>query len=224
MLETPAQRLARWRKERNAKRKRAGRLRKLVARLNARVKKLNAAIKRATSTEVPPMVDGGWHPGATRVQVQGGIGKYLHVPAKLVWHTTEGSSLPSYSGSHPHFTLNPKTGQLWQHISIASGAMALLHPTGTVETNRAHAIQVELIGRAAETGGWPASYYERIAKLARWIEAHGGVRRDCTVGFSNTPHRLTDQGWLSYSGHLGHQHVPHNTHWDPGSFRIQEVL
>lgn len=224
MSETPAERLARWRRERNLKRKRATRLRNIVAGLNARIKKLNAAIRRATTPTVPPVVDGGWHPEATRTQVQSGIGSFLNVPAKLVWHTTEGSSLPVYSGSHPHFTLNPKTGQLWQHISIRSGAMALKHPAGTVETNRAHAIQVELIGFAKDTGVWPASYYQNIARLARWIEAHAGVRRDSTVQFSNVPHRLTDQAWLSYSGHLGHQHVPVNDHWDPGSFRIGEVI
>lgn len=173
-----------------------------------------------------PGIENGWHPDATRTQVQGGIGAYLNVPAKLVWHTTEGVSLPAYSGTHPHFTLNPKTGQLWQHIPIHSGAMALENDAGGVETNRAHAIQVELIGYAAQTQGWSDADYANVAKLARWIEKHAGVARRCAVDFHSASSvvRLSGSAWLAYAGHLGHQHVPENAHWDPGLFKIEKVI
>lgn len=183
--------------------------------------------KNRPDQHVPGIVDGGWHPGAERNQVLSGIGTYLDVPPKLVWHTTEGFGLPTYSGSHPHFTLDPKTGKLWQHISIRSGAMALRNLRGSVETNRAHAIQVELIGFARQTPGWSDAAYANIAKLARWIEKHAGVKRASSVRFGgagNLPPRLSGSAWYGYAGHLGHQHVPEQDHWDPGQLVISRVL
>lgn len=177
--------------------------------------------------EQVPGISNGWHPNASRVQTQPGIGEYLSVPAKLVWHTTEGSSLPQYSGSHPHFTLNPQTGALYQHVPIFSGAYALRNLPGGVETNRARAIQVELIGFASQTQGWSDVAYERIARLARWIEKHAGVERRCGVRFGgsgNLPSRLSGSAWLGYKGHIGHQHIPEQDHWDPGAFQIDDVI
>lgn len=209
--------LARMRRNRKAYRTlrtRAKRSARLVRRLRRRI----------MGAQVPGVVDGGWHPHATRIQVQGGIGAFLNVPAKLVWHTTEGFGLPAYSGSHPHFTLDPASGKLWQHIPVTSGAMTLKNASGGVETNRAHAIQVELIGFAGETPDWPASDYREVAELARWIEKHTAVKRRCSVRFEARHHSLSGQEWLDYSGHIGHQHVPENDHWDPGQFRIGEVI
>lgn len=181
------------------------------------------ATKGDDSIEVPPIEDGGWHPDARRVGVVAGIGP-LQGPHKIVWHTTEGYGLPSYSGSNPHFTLDPKTGTLYQHQDVRQGARALQNLSGGVETNRQGAIQVELIGFASQTGSWTEQAYEHVADLARWIEAHCQVKRECSVTFSNTPHRMSASQWNSYNGHCGHQHVPENSHWDPGSFRINDVI
>lgn len=164
-----------------------------------------------------------WHLGAKRVPYPD-AGPYTPAAPKIVWHTTEGSSLPVYSGSAPHFTFNPETGSLWQHIPINRAAKSLEHPPGTVETNHANCVQVELIGFAKDTGHWSDAAYARIAKLARWIETNHDVPSRCTVTFSNTPTRLTPAAWLAYAGHCGHQHVPNNRHWDPGAFRIELVL
>lgn len=166
-----------------------------------------------------------WHPGAKRV-IYSDIGPFMDVPAKIVWHTIEGNHLPRYQNSHPHFTLDPRTGDLWQHSPINRGTKTLKNLGGGVETNRAHAIQIELFGFAKDTADWPDRYYEEIADLARWIERNGNVQRRCTVDFRVTPHhrRLSGEGWLRYAGHLGHQHVPENDHWDPGAFRIDKVL
>jgi hypothetical protein len=158
--------------------------------------------------------------------------------AKLCWHTTEGVSLPSYSGSAPHFTFNPKTGKLWQHVPLNRASKSLEHPTGTVETNHANVIQVELIGYAGastegkypsyEVRNWTTADYARIAKLARWIEANAGVKRQSSVRFgaypNDLPARLSPVEWLRYEGHLGHQHVPNNHHGDPGAFKIALVI
>lgn len=164
-----------------------------------------------------------WHPDAKRVPYSD-AGPYVAAAPKIVWHTTETQGLPIYSGSAPHFTFNPATGSLWQHIPINRSAKSLEHPSGTVETNHANCVQVELIGYAKDTGEWPASQYARIAKLARWIEANHGVPSTCGVNFVSGTLHLPDSTWLSYAGHLGHQHVPNNHHWDPGLFKIGLVL
>lgn len=167
-----------------------------------------------------------WHPEAIRVPCAD-AGSFIGVPPRLVWHTVEGYGLPSYRGSAPHFTLSIKTGQLWQHVPVDRASSALIHPPG-VETNHAHAIQVELTDAfARDSQDWPALAYARIARLARWIEQNAGVARESTVTFGpsfNLPPRMTAKEWLAYRGHCGHQHVPGNAHWDPGAFNINLVL
>src|SRR3954468_17328994 len=106
-----------------------------------------------------------WHPDAVR-RTHIDAGGFQGGGRKLVWHTTEGSSLPNYGGSAPHFTLDPRDGRLWQHIPLDHGARAL-EPGGP---NFWNAIQVELIGNAKDTQTWSGTSYARIAKLARWIE------------------------------------------------------
>lgn len=167
-----------------------------------------------------------WHLDAKRVPYSDAGPLIMSAPARIVWHTTEGVSLPVYSGSAPHFTLNPKTGELWQHIPINRCAKSLVNAPGGVETNRQHAVQVELIGSAKDTQDWPRAWYSEIADLARWIEKNAGVSRRCGVKFVGGGHtnHMTAAEWTNYRGHCGHQHVPENLHWDPGLFRIDWVL
>lgn len=184
---------------------------------------------------VPGVVDGGWHPRAIRVPYSD-AGGFVAAGAKCLWHTTEGVGLPQYVGDAPHFTLDPKTGSLWQHMPITRAAKALEHHAGTVETNHAHAIQTELIaisdaGSAAGRAhpercvkNFTDGDYARIAALGRWIEKWGGVPRTCGVTFTNEHHSLADDAWIAYRGHCGHQHVPHNVHWDPDGLLIRKVL
>ena len=80
-----------------------------------------------------------WHPQAVR-RIHINAGGFQGGGHKIVWHTTEGSSLPNYGGSAPHFTLDPANGRLWQHIPLDRAARALkaggpelleCHPSGT---------------------------------------------------------------------------------------------
>ena len=175
-----------------------------------------------------------WHPRATR-RTQIDAGGFEGGGHKIVWHTTEGTSLPNYGGSSPHFTLDPADGGLWQHIPLNRAARALM----AGGPNFWNTVQVELIGYAdtavAKTRGtpgravvnWPDGHYHRIAELARWIESNFGVPRKCTVDFvgnGHTAHLASLEAVKSYAGHLGHQHVNGNTHWDPGLFKIKLVL
>ena len=147
-----------------------------------------------------------WHPNAVR-RVHIDAGGFQGGGHKIVWHTTETSNLPNYGGSAPHFTLDPATGRLWQHIPLNHAARAL--------------------GFAKQSHTWPVARYKRIAKLARWIEANFAVPRKVQVVFKGngaTPHLASREAFKSYAGHIGHQHVPGNDHWDPGKFRVDLVL
>jgi hypothetical protein len=199
-----------------ARRKRAvGRAENALAKARGQLQKAQASVPKPPSGAL-------WHPRAARAP-HIDSGSFAGGGRKIVWHTTEGSSLPNYGGSAPHFTLNPQTGQLWQHIPLNRAARALAHPSGP-ETNRANAIQVELIGFAKDTGNWSAGAYANIAELARWIEAAFGVPRRTGVQFTVPATRLSGNSFFGYAGHIGHAHVPGNDHWDPGKFRIDLVV
>ncbi|HEX6713527.1 MAG TPA: peptidoglycan-binding domain-containing protein, partial [Thermoleophilaceae bacterium] len=173
-----------------------------------------------------------WHPEAVRRR-HDDAGGFMGGGRKLVWHTTEGSSLPNYGRSAPHFTLDPADGRLWQHIPLDRAARALM----AGGPNFWNTVQVELIGWAdtqeAKKHGrqsravvnWTDAEYARIARLARWIEANFDVPRKCSVEFvSHTAHLASLDAVKRYSGHIGHQHINGNTHWDPGLFKIAKVL
>jgi hypothetical protein len=168
-------------------------------------------------------------PGVERV-MGNHAGTFVPSPPKLVWHTTEGSSVEGAIGafrqhnSWPHFTLDPKSGRLVQHLPMNRAGRALEHRSGTVETNRAHVIQVELVGFAKDSAGLSGERYERIARLARQIEAAVGVPRHAFATFTLSGQRLSDSAWVHGAGHCGHQHVPHNNHTDPGALRMDLVL
>jgi hypothetical protein len=175
-----------------------------------------------------------WHPDAVR-RIHRDAGGFEGGGHKLVWHTTEGSSLPNYGGDAPHFTLDPQDGRLWQHIPLNHAGRALM----AGGPNFWNAIQVELIGWADTTEAkkhgmlkravvnWTDAEYARVAKLARWIETNFDVPRKCSVHFvgnGHTAHLASLDAVKRYSGHLGHQHVNGNSHWDPGLFKIGLVL
>jgi hypothetical protein len=173
-----------------------------------------------------------WHPKAVR-RIHIDAGGFEDGGRKLVWHTTEGTSLPDYGGSSPHFTLDPADGRLWQHIPLNRAARALM----AGGPNFWNTVQVELIGYAdtalAERRGtpdravanWPDRHYDAIAELARWIETNFGVPRRCSVEFTtHTAHLASLDAVRRYAGHLGHQHVTGNEHWDPGLLKIKRVL
>jgi N-acetyl-anhydromuramyl-L-alanine amidase AmpD len=163
-----------------------------------------------------------WHPNAVR-RIHSDAGGFQSGGRKLVWHTTETSNLPNYGGSAPHFTLDPANARLWQHIPLNRAARALKGGG----PNFWNTVQVELIGFARESHTWPDARYQEIAKLARWIEANFGVPRKCSVQFVGSG-QIAHLGSLDavnrHEGHLGHQHVDGNNHWDPGRLKIDLIL
>jgi lysozyme family protein len=156
-----------------------------------------------------------------------GIGPFTDGPFKIIHHTTEGGSasgaIATYkeTRNYPHFTVEEDA--VYQHVDTNSAVTALEHPSGTVETNRSHAIQIELVGFA----GKPKSRnsLRTMAALCRWLEEQHDIPTVWPNGFPyppvngqrpNVPFNRDSTNWRTKGGHYGHCHVPNNTHWDPG--------
>ena len=168
-------------------------------------------------------------PGVERVPGNH-AGTFVPSPPKLVWHTTEGSSIEGAIGAYrqhnswPHFTLDPQTGQLVQHLPLNRAGRSLEHRCGTVETNRAHAIQVELVGLAKESSAWNSARYEQIARLARQIEAAVGVPRRAFATFTPTGQQLSTPPGCMGQATAATSTSPTTTTPIPGALRIDLVL
>jgi hypothetical protein len=170
-----------------------------------------------------------WYPAADRSRpawTDGG--SILGGRPKLLWHDTETSSVPSYSsGSFPHFTVDPKTGKVWQHIPVSRAARALKNRDGGCQTNRWRVIQVEIIGFVNKV-----PYHPALGELARWARVEHDVPASCGVrrlpyddSYGSTSVRLSCGQWESYSGHCYHMSAPENDHGDPGDpFPMDQIL
>ncbi len=168
-----------------------------------------------------------WYPGA-KVSPGTSAGSMAGGGHKIVLHTTEGPTLDgAVSTLHavnacPQFAIDPKSGAVVQFMALNEAGRALEHPSGP-ETNRANAIQIEMVGYSKDTPGWPDSYYANVAKLTRWIAGAWGVPRKAANFGVGVP-RMSGAAFYAFAGYCGHEHVPGNSHWDPGDFRIAELV
>lgn len=161
-------------------------------------------------------------------------------------HTTETSGWPGYAGwtTNPHGTIMPTPNvgvTIRQHIPLNRASFSLRNLSGGVETNRDFTFQWELIG-TSEKGGpgyyWPGaddvvllSIYKQLIKPLS--EAYDIPIKAITFqaypasygakGITNKV-RLSGAAFDTYSGWLGHQHVPENVHGDPGSFPWDRMI
>ena len=177
-------------------------------------------------------------------------GRYTSGPYKGLLHTTETRSLPSYGSgaSAPHFTILPDLGRrrmtYYQHYDTARPARALRNLSGGVQTNGDSVIQIELVGTCdpaylRKYGGcilWPSAptwALDGVKRLMVWLE---DVHRIPAVSTSRpwVPYprsyangggqRMGQSEWDRFAGWCGHQHVPENTHGDPGNINIGYLL
>lgn len=183
-----------------------------------------------------------WYPLATKDQLTDSGGFLEAFQWRGVLHTTEGRTYAGARSAYvakrvaPHFTCSFETGtfKVWQHIPLNRAARALAHPAGTVETNRARCIQIEIVASAARAGTLQREYLDGIGRLMRWIESNTGISRSALKFFSDqdgiilarasSPVRLSSTAWTNFNGWCGHQHVPHNDHWDPGDIDIDYLM
>ncbi|WP_372344760.1 hypothetical protein [Streptomyces sp. KL116D] len=170
----------------------------------------------------------------------------------IVWHSTEGTGLPTYSGGAeaPNFTAAPdfanKRIKWFQHFDFDVSARALVNKAGGVETNTLNACQVEIVGTCdpATHAKWKKAGYSHLytpelpdwairdlAAFAKWANASHGVPLTSGVTFKaypssygNSSVRMGNASWNNFKGHCGHQHVPENDHGDPGALPMAAIL
>lgn len=191
------------------------------------------------------------YPGASQAyRYQGVYGGDSMESNVIVWHTTEGTSLPAYDGGGeaPNFTAVPdfKAKRLvwYQHFDFDTSSRALVNKAGGVETNTLNVCQIEIVGTCdpathKKWGSTPHLYTPELpdwairdlAAFAKWAnEQHGvplfsGLTFKAYPGsYGNSDVRMTAARWNAFRGHCGHQHVPENLHGDPGAFPMAEIL
>lgn len=192
------------------------------------------------------------YPGASTAYWYGS--KYPGSPMEtnvVVWHTTEGTSLPDYSGGSeaPNFTARPdfmaKRLVWYQHFDFDASARALVNAVGGVETNTLNVCQVEIVGTCdpashKKWGSMPHLYTPELpdwairdlAAFAKWAHDNHGVPLTSGVTFKAYPGsygtsngvRMSSSTWNNFTGHCGHQHVPENLHGDPGLLPMATIL
>lgn len=172
-----------------------------------------------------------WHPRAIDASANRLGGSFIGVAPKIVLHTVEGSGRYSYNPFSyygnpywPHCTIDPDG--IHQHLPIDVAAFALANSAGGAETNRANAIQCEILWFAGRIDELPGATMGHLADWVGWVAEQTGTPLDFAefVGEGsygeNAPQRFSGQEWLDFTGICGHQHVPENDHWDPGAFPV----
>src|SRR5215475_9156172 len=166
-----------------------------------------------------------WVPTATVIKSPVNGPKFLPLPWRGVLHTTEGvtveDAVSSFRSTNfwPHFTIDPKSLRVVQHLPLNIGARSLSdHATAE---NAAHCIQIEIVGKAAETPNWAPEQFAFVRDVVRQIEdlvpiPHASGRRflDASAVNATPGNRMSVDEWKTFSGWCGHQHVPGETHWD----------
>jgi hypothetical protein len=154
-----------------------------------------------------------------------------------MWHTTQGTSIEgavtSYSAYPPQLIVDPFKKRKVQHISLANAGYALWNE----DVDDSRCVQIEVVGYAEQAKNWPDEVYEWLGQeVARPLHEHFGVPYvavwkgfkgpedvNYTLASASSPLRLTQQEIDSFSGHLAHQHVPGDNHWD-APFRMDKLL
>lgn len=194
------------------------------------------------------------YPGASTAHwYQGAYGGDDMESNVIVWHSTEGRTLPDYGGGAmaPNLTALPdftaKKLQWYQHFDFDVSSRALVH-SGAVATNTLNVCQVEIVGTCdpATHTKWTQAGYQHLympdlpdwvvrdlGAFAKWAHDQHGVPLSSGLAFKAYPGsygtsngvRMTNSQWLSFEGHCGHQHVPSgNVHGDPGDFPMVAIL
>lgn len=175
-----------------------------------------------------------WYPTADKSVKGNNAGSYTGGPFKGVLHSTEGSSASGAIGafkannSWPHFLID-YAGKVWQFIDTNKAARALRHPSGTIETNRDSAVQIEVVGFAGKPNEHPVAQWNALKTLMRWIETTHGVKpigpgRPFASAYGQNNLRFTSVEWDKADFWMGHCHIVNQTHWDPGQINLQSLL
>lgn len=181
-----------------------------------------------------------WLPGAEHIPATVSGGTYVAgYPWRIVVHSTEGASVESAvaafrsSGSWPQLTVDMARRRIVQHYPLEEPGRSLVHPS-SCETNRAHCIQIEIVGFAATTiPNTPAAELAWLgASVIRPLLEFCGAPPVAPAAWPPYPssyglhagQRMSVAEWDHFTGVCAHMHVPGNLHGDPGALFITAVL
>lgn len=146
---------------------------------------------------------------------------------KFVLHTTEGGTVSSnddllHGVNTPHFLLGKEPGRdhftLIQFLALNRAGKTLANNTGDgYQTNRARAVQMEVVGATADIPGWSDTMYKRLANVIELVRHR--VEIPLRAPDFSKPRRMGDAEWVDYAGIVGHVHAPDNDHVDPTRLR-----
>lgn len=160
---------------------------------------------------------------------------------KLVMHSTETRVLPSYSSSWPTITYDPWQHRWYQHLPINGSATALVDPSSTpVRENRDNVCQLEIVGYCDPSlvakYGHPIDDLDQqaikdLGGFVAWLHTEWGLELSAMAAwmaypasYGNTRVRMSSAQFDAFKGICGHQHVPGNSHGDPGLLDVVGVL
>jgi hypothetical protein len=183
-----------------------------------------------------------WLPGFERTpSAHSNGGTYLaNIPWRFVGHTTE--VVPSsLNGAHamarrhanpPHLWVWPERNWRAQTVRLDRSAFALAHPAGTPHTNKMRAIQVEVIGHAADMHAKDNAFWDWLGRnvLRPVIDAGYPINLDAIASTTgpngygvNGAVRMTRSRWTTFDGVCVHANVPDNRHWDMGKANLRRM-
>lgn len=160
---------------------------------------------------------------------------YIDLPWRGVLHTTEGTAVDGALATFdakkvwPTLTIDPDHLRIIEHYPVSRGARALTD--SLTPQNAARCVQIEIVGRAVDAPGWAPERLAFIRDVMRQVEDLVPIPRTSgrsfldAAGVNTHPgNRMSVDEWKRFSGWCGHQHVPGNTHWDPGGIDIDTLL
>lgn len=183
-----------------------------------------------------------FYPGAdAKTQWRGSGGITMSKIDKLLLHTTETRSWPSYPTFAPTLTFNPfaPRGRRWRQHYPINGSASTLKNSGGYRPNRANVCQIEIIAycdpryadSAAHISKITADAYHELAEFWVWLSQEWEVPIKINTKWKSYPAsyglnngiRLTPSQFSALEGLCGHQHAPGNTHGDPGALDVNLI-
>lgn len=131
----------------------------------------------------------------------------------------------------PHYVLGKRPGDKhytcvqMQRLDLIGAALE--HPRGTMETNGARCIQMEICGNAKDSPNWSQDKIDAVAAVICLTSHRVPIAHRIPRKFTTTPNRYTQRGWIRAGGINGHQHAASQVrfnHWDPGNVSESRLL
>lgn len=189
-------------------------------------------------------------PGSTMNLNKDNMVLVLHTTEGPSWPGYAGGTVaPNYTGMPP---VGHTNGSWRAHFPDEKSSRAMENRGGGVQTNTQNSVQVELIGtcdpknkkswngKGIQRAGvdyvyWPDANEEQLEWLADFVldmHKRHGLQLRAPFPFNaypssygnNNGDRMTFAEWNKFAGICGHQHVPENSHGDPGDLDVDRVI